>query len=269
MPSLPDLKTRLKNQGACLVGFADLSRLTDETVLRTFRERLYGAPGNPAPASLRGVSIAIAFAPEIVAGLYNGPTRAYYDAYHATNDRLDALASSGARLLEEAGFTAWAQTRENVRAHDTFNDYETRLPHKTVATQAGLGWVGKNALLVTRQFGSAIRLTSIVTDAPLPCDAPVSVSHCGKCAKCVDICPADALTNVTWQPGVTTTDDLVDTERCSIVAAALSKHNYGLSFDICGKCFYVCPFTQKWLRRKSSNCQEAPSNFAFPATTAC
>jgi epoxyqueuosine reductase QueG len=251
MPALPDLKTRLKNLGACLVGFADLSRLPDEAVLRVFRERLRSAPENPALTALRGVSIAIAFAPEIVAGLSKGPTRAYYDAYHATNDSLDALASSGARLLEEAGFTAWALTRENVQTHDHLNEYATRLPHKTVATLAGLGWVGKNALLVTRQFGSAIRLTSIVTDAPLPCDAPVSVSHCGKCAKCVDICPADALTNVTWQPGVTTTNDLVDTERCSIVAAALSKHNYGISFDICGKCFYVCPFTQKWLRRSN------------------
>ncbi|GHU26413.1 hypothetical protein AGMMS50256_03570 [Betaproteobacteria bacterium] len=252
MPSLPDLKTTLKNLGACLVGFADLSLLPDEAVLRVFRERLRGAPENPAPAALRGVSMAVVFAPEIVTGLNNGPTRAYYDAYHAANDRLDALASSGARLLEEAGFAAWAQTRENVQAHDTFNDYETRLPHKTVATLAGLGWVGKNALLVTRQFGPAIRLTSIVTDAPLPCDAPVSVSHCGRCVKCVDICPADALTNVTWQPGVIKTDDLVDTERCSIVAAALSKNNYGISFDICGKCFYVCPFTRKWLRRSKN-----------------
>ncbi|GHU09196.1 iron-sulfur cluster-binding protein [Betaproteobacteria bacterium] len=263
-PSLPDLKTRLKDLGACLVGFADLSRLPDEAVLHVFRRRLHGASEKPA-AALRGVSIAVAFAPEIVAGLGKGPTRAYYDAYHATNDRLDTLASHGARLLEEAGFSAWALTRENVQARDTLNDYATRLPHKTVATLAGLGWVGKNALLVTRQFGAAIRLTSVVTDAPLPCDAPVSVSHCGRCAKCVDICPADALTNAHWQPGVTTTDDLVDTARCSIVAAALSKHNYGISFDICGKCFYVCPFTQKWLRRSAPGQSHECQRYAFVA----
>ncbi|MDR3299428.1 MAG: epoxyqueuosine reductase [Candidatus Accumulibacter sp.] len=245
MPPLPDLKTELKNLGASLVGFADLSRLPDEAVLHTFRERLRGAP-----TALYGVSIAVAFAPEIVAGLGNGPTRAYYDAYHAANDTLDALASRCARRLEEAGFAAWAQTRANVNAHDTLNEYATRLPHKTVATLAGLGWVGKNALLVTRQFGSAIRLTSVITGAPLPGDAPITVSHCGRCVKCVDICPADALTGVTWQRGMITTNELVDTERCSIVAAALSKNNYGISFDICGKCFYVCPFTQKWLKRR-------------------
>jgi epoxyqueuosine reductase QueG len=250
MPALIDLKTELKNLGACLVGFADLCRLPDEAVLHVFRERLRGAPENPAPAALRGVSIAVALPPEIVAGLGNGPTRAYYDAYHAANDKLDALASDCARRLEAAGFAAWAQTRENVQAHDTLNDYATRLPHKTIATLAGLGWIGKNALLVTRPFGSAIRLTSVITDAPLPCAAPLSLSHCGRCVKCVAICPADALTGATWRPGATATDELVDTERCSIVAAALSKHNYGISFDICGKCFHVCPFTQKWLKRR-------------------
>ncbi|MDR3299447.1 MAG: epoxyqueuosine reductase [Candidatus Accumulibacter sp.] len=245
MPPLHELKTGLKNLGASLTGLADLSRLPDEAVLRVFRKRL-----RDASAALYGVSIAVALPPEIVAGLGNGPTRAYYDAYHAVNDKLDALASNCARLLEAAGFAAWAQTRDNVNACDTLNEYATRLPHKTVATLAGLGWIGKNALLVTRQFGSAIRLTSVITNAPLPCGEPVTVSHCGRCVKCVDICPAGALTGVTWQCGIIAADKPVDSERCSIVAAALSKNNYGIGFDICGKCFYVCPFTQKWLRQR-------------------
>jgi hypothetical protein len=61
MPFLPDLKTRLKNLGACLVGFADLSRLPDEAVLRVFRERLRGAPGNSAPAALSKHNYGISF----------------------------------------------------------------------------------------------------------------------------------------------------------------------------------------------------------------
>ena len=180
------------------------------------------------------------------AGLGGGPTRAYYDAYQAINERLDALATLCADKLEAAGHRAWAQTRQHVADHDKLSEFASRLPHKTVATLAGLGWIGKNALLVNKRFGSALRITSVLTDAELPCDAAVSVSHCGSCDACVKICPADALHNAIWVPGVTSTAEIVDVERCSIVAAGLSKNNYGISCDICGKCFWVCPFTRKW-----------------------
>jgi epoxyqueuosine reductase QueG len=61
----------------------------------------------------------------------------------------------------------------------------TGLPHKTTATLAGLGWIGKCALLVTERYGSAIRLTAVLTEAELPCGEPVSRSRCGACAdKC-------------------------------------------------------------------------------------
>ena len=44
---------------------------------------------------------------------------------------------------------------------------QTALPHKTIATRAGIGWIGKSALLVTAKYGSAIRLSSILTDTPI------------------------------------------------------------------------------------------------------
>jgi epoxyqueuosine reductase QueG len=183
--------------------------------------------------------------------LGSGPTRAYYDAYCAANEALDALAKRCARWLEDAGFAAWAQARDNVAGHDTLGDHVTRLPHKTVATLAGMGWIGRDALLVNQRFGSAVRITSVVTDAPLPCDAPVSVSHCGSCDECARICPAAAIHGPAWQAGVTTTGDLVDVERCSSVAAQLSRNNFGIDCSICGLCLFACPFTQKWLRRET------------------
>jgi len=243
------LKNALLEAGACRVGFADLALFPDEEVKAVFRARL--RPDATSSLPLAGVSIAVTLPPDVVAGLGDGPTRAYYDAYHAANDRLDALALQCAHELEAAGYKAWAQTRAQVAEHDKLNYFVARLPHKTVATLAGMGWIGKDALLVTKAFGSAIRITSVLTDAPLPFDAPITVSHCGTCDACVKICPAAALHDVTWRPGVTSTPDLVDVEQCMKVATELSRRNYGIDYDICGMCFYVCPFTRKWLRRVS------------------
>lgn len=249
MSDLSALKNVLLGAGACRVGFADLFPLSAD-VKTVFRNRLRTAAAPDFP--LRGISIAVSLPPEVVAGLGNGPTRAYYDAYDAANQKLDALALRCACWLENAGFRAWAQTRDNVNGGDTLNEYATRLPHKTVATLAGMGWIGKDALLVTKEFGSAVRITLVLTDAPLAADEPVTVSHCGACNRCVRLCPAAALHDVTWQPGITTTADLVDVENCSKTAARLSLKNYGIDFDICGMCFHACPFTRKWLHKASS-----------------
>jgi epoxyqueuosine reductase QueG len=57
---------------------------------------------------------------------------------------------------------------------------------------AGLGWWGRNNLLVNPRFGSQFRLASVLTDAPLEADAPLD-HDCGRCAACVNVCPAEAI----------------------------------------------------------------------------
>ena len=81
-------------------------------------------------------------------------------------------------FLKERGFQAYAQTTDRVKVND---DYVSPVPHKTVAARAGLGWIGKNCLLVTPEYGPAVRISSLFTDAPLETEKPYTKSRCGKC----------------------------------------------------------------------------------------
>jgi epoxyqueuosine reductase len=63
---------------------------------------------------------------------------------------------------------------------------------KALARNAGLGWIGKHTLLLSRDAGSWFFLGEIYTDLPLPLDAPAR-AHCGSCTRCIDICPTQAI----------------------------------------------------------------------------
>ena len=84
-------------------------------------------------------------------------------------------------------------------ANNDLNEYSGRVftdsapvLEKAIAAKAGLGWIGKNTLLLNRQAGSWFFLGEIYTDIPLPVDSSSNENHCGTCTSCIDICPTDA-----------------------------------------------------------------------------
>jgi epoxyqueuosine reductase len=224
-----ELACQLLAAGASLVGVADLSPLPEEA-----------SRGLPT-----GVAIALALSPQVVAGLEAGPTAAYQAEYHRANAELARLAAAAADLLRARGHRA-EHAPPTVRAVAAGSD-PVPLPHKTVATRAGLGWIGHSALLVTPDFGCAVRLTSILTDAPLPAAAPVERSRCGTCRRCVDACPAAAISGRPWAPGLPR-EAFYDAGACREKATALAASR-GIEVTICGICIRACPFTQRYLRR--------------------
>jgi epoxyqueuosine reductase len=230
MASLDDeLTSFLKSNGASLVGFAGLSEIPPES-------------RNSFPF---GISIAIALDPQIMAQVEEGPTAAYYAEYKRLNRMLDDLGQRAVKFLNDKGYQAEARP---VTFEEDRSTLTSRLPHKTVATRAGLGWIGKCALLVTKKYGSALRLTTVLTDAPLSPALPVNNSLCGHCVHCVEACPAQAHTGAIWQAGLPR-EALLDAFVCRDKARELSYKSFGERVSLCGLCIAACPWTKKYLAR--------------------
>jgi len=107
---------------------------------------------------------------------------------------------------------------------------------KHLAVAAGLGWQGKNTLVINRRFGPWLRFMAIRTNAPLVTTGPGIYTReespdCGDCRRCIDSCPVDIL-----QPY-----QLLDPERC---LAAVSGERRG-ELAICDKCVVVCPIGER------------------------
>ena len=223
----------MRSQGVSLWGAADLHCLNVGL----------GEEQKPFPGA---ISWAFPMSPDIMAGLKNGPTRAYARAYAEANVRITAIANFLAGAIRKKGFRA-----DPLAASDRTDTVNIRgdFPHKTAATLSGLGWVGRHCQLVTRQFGPWVRLGTVFTDMPLVYGTPFQRGFCGNCRACVDACPAGALTGNTWKPGIER-DDILDAAVCD----RWKKEHY-LDFHNghnCGICSAVCPYGLKYLSRRRS-----------------
>jgi epoxyqueuosine reductase QueG len=227
-----EIKARLIEAGASLVGFADTSDLSADVT-----------------GSMRSaISIAVALDASIISEIADGPTERYYQEYNRVNTFLADLCKLAVEYLESRGNKAVA-IKPTVEGKDL--DYETlmtSIPHKTVARLAGLGWIGKSALLVTKEYGPAVRLATVLTDAELEAAKPLNASSCGDCVKCVENCPAKAISGRNWELGLER-EMIYDAFACCDTATRLSK-KAGISSVICGICINVCPWAQKYISRE-------------------
>jgi epoxyqueuosine reductase len=225
------IRTALRDRGASLVGFADL----------------IGIPVEARHSKRFAVSIAVALDASIVANIRNGPTPEYYSEYRRANALLSDLGKVTVNLIGDHGYQAISKEPTGVGIDPKTES--TVLPHKTVATRAGLGWIGKCALLVTKEYGSAIRLTTVLTDAQLETAIPTDHSLCGDCEICVNFCPGNAPSGKNWNVKLYR-DSFFDFSACRR-AAKEGAAKIGIDDTVCGICVSVCPWTVKYIERES------------------
>jgi ferredoxin len=110
---------------------------------------------------------------------------------------------------------------------------------KEAARRAGLGWIGKNNLLVTERYGPRISIFTILCDIPIPAGTPSEKSRCGSCRMCAQNCAFHVIRGVLWVPG-TRRDEQVDYAKCSLTR--LKGYETIGRKATCGKCVAACPF---------------------------
>ena len=219
----------LNGEGCSIVGFADISSLSKES-----RQNFD-----------RGIVIGLSLSKEAMKENKEGNPQKYHDEYLVINERLPELARMVENLLIKKGYKALAKPSTSVVQDD---NKRTVLPHKTVATMAGLGWIGKCALLVTREVGSALRLIVVLTDAPLDCGIPITRSLCRPgCAICSDVCPGRAVQGRTlWEAGMDR-EVFFHADDCYTAARARARAELDVDATFCGLCMSNCPFTKHGL----------------------
>ncbi len=205
--------------------------------------------GFPTPQDETGqrfpfaLSWAVPMDPHIMITIQNGPNQAYADEYARKNQHITELSTELAAELKARGFKSRA-----LAASDRTDKIQIKgeFPHKTAATRAGIGWIGRHCQLITRLFGSWVRLATVFTDMPLPCGPALERSFCGQCRRCIEACPATALTGQAWYPGLAR-EALLEVQACD----QWKKQHY---FQYhkghnCGICSAVCPYGEKQLKR--------------------
>jgi len=219
----------LANKNNCsIVGFADLR----------------GLPNEARKNFDYGIIFALAFSKEAMQKNNNDLPQKYYDEHKPMNQNFINLKNITAEFLIGKGYDVEINTPASVINDETLRSL---LPQKTVATLSGIGWIGKNAMLITDEAGSAIRLTVVLTNAPLNCGTPIIKSKCDPdCKICTDICPGDAPLGGLWEVGVDR-DKFFNAHACRAAGRARAKRLLEVEETVCGLCVSHCPFTKKGL----------------------
>lgn len=151
------------------------------------RAELRCNPARLVPGAQRVISVRMNYYPPATAdpqAVLAAPHLAYISRYALGRDyhkvirrRLQTLADHLTDLIGPFGYRAFTDSAPILE--------------KGLAEQCGLGWIGKNTNLLTRQEGSWFFIGELLTDLPLPLDPPTS-QHCGQCQACLAICPTQA-----------------------------------------------------------------------------
>ncbi len=206
---------------------------------------LHGLTGRRYDGFNYGISIGKRLDDAIVDKLEYGPTVEYYNHYNQTNADLAEITGkirSDLLRIRIESIPIPPTISPGDKDYDRYMETLTYdLSHKMVATRAGLGWIGKTDLFISKRFGPRLRLASILLkQKPEIIAHPVVKSKCGKCEICVTKCPAKAANGRLWDIN-TFRDEFFDAFKCREKCGELASERLNVDVHICGKCVCVCP----------------------------
>jgi epoxyqueuosine reductase len=235
---------KAKDLGIDIIGFASVDRWEKyaETDKSYFPQNIW-----PETKSVIVMGVQI-FLPM----LETTPSIVYSELYNTTNDLLDENAYKLANYLNRLGHGAFYFPRDGYGDISVLvNKPTAAFSHVLAGKYAGLGTIGYNHTLLTKEFGPRVRLVSVLTSTVLPPDDVLKKDLCIKCELCKRCCPTSAFT---------TTEHLIadmDKKKCAEYHAKL-KGDYRYP---CGVCIKVCPIgddrkiygqrTEKYLNEKT------------------
>ncbi|PAU72902.1 tRNA epoxyqueuosine(34) reductase QueG [Vreelandella alkaliphila] len=208
----------------------DMSFMAKHGTKRTRPEEL-------EPGTQRVISVRMDYLPAEVEStkVLGQPSRAYVSRYALGRDYHKLMRKRLAQLAKKI------EQQVGAFGYRAFVD-SAPVMERALAQKAGLGWFGKNAMLLNPKAGSLFFLGELYTDLPLPIDAPFTQEHCGSCSACRTACPTGAIVD----------DKVVDSRKCisyltielhgaipTEFRRAMGNRIYG-----CDDCQLVCPFTR-------------------------
>ena len=212
-----NIKALCRQWGSSLFGVTDIRSFNRDDILLPLSliDQLHLA-----------ISVGFHLSDIIFEGIENQPTPLYFQHYQRVNILLDTIGLMVTSAIQDLGYQAMAIPASQIV---DWKNQKGHLSHKHMARAAGLGWIGRNNLLVNEQFGSRIRLVTILTDLPLIINPPSS-TDCGSCKDCIVVCPAGAIAERQAD---------FDHLRCYEQLRTFAKTLH-LSHNICGVCIKAC-----------------------------
>ena len=158
--------------------------------------------------------------------------------YDVVNQKIDSMLLRIAGVVSAQGYDALPIPASGVtdpsRLFGSFS-------HKAAAHLSGLGWLGKNCLLINESAGPRARWGTVLTNAPLSPTGKPAGNKCGTCDVCVTSCPAGAFTGVEFNMEEKR-EVRYDAFKCD---RYLSEREISTGYRVCGVCLAVCPFGKR------------------------
>jgi len=168
--------------GVSLFGIADITEARDE----------FNLDGKLRNTFLRAISLGQRLIRSVLEDIVDTPTPLYFHLYRQVNFFLDRAALLLSSHIQDSGYNALPIPASQII---NWERQQGHLSHKKIGRLAGLGWIGRNNLLVNPELGSQFRLVTVLTDMPLLPDKPLD-SDCGECMLCLSSCPAAAIKEI-------------------------------------------------------------------------